>query len=64
MNATYQKTSPFNEFGDCPTDLGEYVVRGTFMESSEARTFDYPGTYELGVIEAEYTYINQTENLK
>lgn len=45
------------EFCDCPPDLGEYVVRGTFCESSEARTRDYPGSYELGVINAEYTYI-------
>ena len=26
------------EFCDCPTDHGEYIVRGTFCESSEART--------------------------
>ena len=62
--AEYIEDNLEKEFPDFPPIPGEYVVRGVFCESSEARTNDYPGSYELGVIEAEYTYlINQMETL-
>lgn len=52
------------EFCDCPPYIGEYVVRGVFLESSEARTMDYPGSYDLGVVEAEYTFLCEQPELE